>query len=658
MRIVRIIVVAVIASAMWACGGGIESREVNEEGTILLYFLQRPVGEETYALRSTENGDLDFSAKFLYTERTSTVALDATLRMAADYTPKRFSIKGKSYRWSSVDAQVEVAGTTAQVTDRGQRSSVTVPQKFFTISGYSPLSAQAMLIRYWKEHGEPPRISTLPAGADNTNEAVEISYAGRDRLRIDNQDVSLDRYTVNNVVWGRESVWLDTDGRFAAATTLTGGLPLDAVRKEYASALPQFISLAVADRVSDLQTLSRSIPPVQSGSFAIVGATIITGTSAAPIQNAVAVVRDGRIVAVGNQGQVEVPADIPTFDARGKTLLPGLWDMHAHFTHIEWGPAYLAAGVTMARDCGGAFEFSTAIRAELDQGRSLGPRLILAPFVDGPGASSLGTTIASNEEEARAIVEKFHAAGIEQVKIYGGVTPEVLRVLTREAHKVGMTVTGHIPSGMNALEAVQAGMDQLNHIGGIVSVMRDNPARAISVFKKHQTVIDPTLAWGELIGQAVDVPRASFEPGIEKTPYQLASLINTAGAPPSERAAVNARQAEQLKVVLQLHRAGIPIVAGTDKGVPGHSLHRELELYVQAGLTPLEAIQTATINPARAMKLEHEVGTVEAGKRADMILIDGNPLDDIRNIRNVSHVIINGRLHETAPLWRSVGFKP
>ena len=153
-------------------------------------------------------------------------------------------------------------------------------------------------------------------------------------------------------------------------------------------------------------------------------------------------------------------------------------------------------------------------------------------------------------------------------------------------------------------------------------------------------------------------PPASFEPGVNKIAPELAEQLTDVG-PPTERSEAIERVFEkELAIVGALHRAGIPVVAGTDQAVPGYSLHREIELYVQSGFTPMEAIQAATIVPARAMGLEKESGTVEKGKRGDLILINGNPLEDVRNTRNVEFVITNGVMYHTAELWQSVGFKP
>jgi imidazolonepropionase-like amidohydrolase len=178
------------------------------------------------------------------------------------------------------------------------------------------------------------------------------------------------------------------------------------------------------------------------------------------------------------------------------------------------------------------------------------------------------------------------------------------------------------------------------------------------VFKKHGTVIDPTLALYELLVRPFTVPMATFEPGVAKVAPELATPINGMGLPPDAAERQRTSAAEGIANVGALHRAGIPIVAGTDQAVPGHSLHREIELYVSAGFSPLEALQAATIAPARAMKKDGEAGTLEKGKRGDIVVLDGNPLEDIRNTRRIYRVITNGRVFDPAPLWRSVGFQP
>ena len=300
-----------------ACGS---EPSLVESGTIVLHFLQRPVGEETYELTAGPSGGFQLTAQFRYNERRATVPLDATLDMESNYRPTRFIIKGKSYRWSSVDSSVEVNGRRAHVRDRGEEYEETVPQQFFTIAGYSPLSVQGMLIRYWTESGKPKAILTLPGGQEDG--VVEVEYVGRDQVVVGDRTVDLARFTVNNVIWGRESVWLNERGEFAAATTMTGGLPLQAIRKEYAAALSDFVRIDVADRVKDLRRLSRSVTPLQKDDFAIVGATLVDGTGRSPVPNSLVVVRNGRIAAAGSRADVPVPSGVPVVDGSGKMLLP------------------------------------------------------------------------------------------------------------------------------------------------------------------------------------------------------------------------------------------------------------------------------------------------------------------------------------------------
>jgi imidazolonepropionase-like amidohydrolase len=300
--------------------------------------------------------------------------------------------------------------------------------------------------------------------------------------------------------------------------------------------------------------------------------------------------------------------------------------------------------------------------------------MLLAGYIDGKSEGHGFDVEVDTPDEARAAVQRYQNAGYEQIKIRDHVKLETLKVICAEAHRLGMTVTGHVPEGMNALQAVEAGMDQLNHINYVETGFfplrnRNNPpvtinlngpnvVNALKVFKEHGTVIDPTDAVLELMLRPLNMPIETFEPGVTKVPAELKVQINKKGEAAEQAEGLRMVMDVLLKITGALHRAGVPIVAGTDVGVPGHTLHRELELYVKAGLTPLEAIQAATITPARVMKLDSEVGTIESGKRADLIVLDANPLDNISNIRKIRFVVTQGRMFETTKLWQSTGFEP
>ena len=634
-----------------------------EAGTYRLYKFEQAIGEETYRIERSD-ASVVLTDKFLFTDRGTPVPLDTTFRAAADLTPQSFESKGKGSRLSNIDVSTRFDGAAT-------------PKQFFAINGYSPVAQQMLMLRYWRTHGSPDALPVLPQGS-----SVRILSRGPESVIVNGSPVSLTRYSVSGVIWGREVVWLDADQRLVAAVTIDAEFDhFEATAEGYDALLPKFVAEAGQDGMAVLAELSKGLRAEQAGPLAIVGATLIDGTGHAPIPDSAVIVERGRIVAAGPRASVKVPPGATVFDARGKTLLPGLWDMHAHFEQVEWGPIYLAAGVTTVRDVGNELEFITAVRDALREGRGLGPQMLLAGVVDGTGPLALGVERVDTPDDAARWVREYKNAGFQQMKIYSSVKLPQLKAVCDAAHAAGMTVTGHIPVGITMLQGIEAGMDQVNHIQyPLAMIAAAPPANAtreqryaaladvdfsspdaqqkIQFLKQHGTVIDPTLALMEMNFHSADQPVSSFEPGVLKVAPELAQPLTTGGLPAEMAASGRGVFEKMVALVGALHKAGIPIIAGTDQAVPGHSLHREIELYVQAGFTPLEAIQAATVVPAQVMGVQKEVGTIEAGKRADLILLDANPLDDIHNIRTVRYVVTKGVLYPTARLWESVGFKP
>ncbi|MGC2718448.1 MAG: amidohydrolase family protein [Candidatus Acidiferrales bacterium] len=648
-----------------------------EQGKFTLHKFEQPIGEETYTVWA--DGDaLAVKIDFKFTDRGSTVPLSATFRSSQDWTPLAFEIKGKTARPVSIDEAVEVSASGVRLRDREKWTDARKPQQFFTIAGYAPTTMQMLMVRYWASHGSPAQLTTLPTGT------VKIEPRGQDVIQIDGKDQTLDRYTVEGLIWGRESLWFDAHHNLVAAVTIDAEFDhFEAIRDGYESGLGQFVSRAGTDGMAALAELSKGISGSRAETIALVGGTLIDGTNAPPVADSVVVIEKGRIVGAGPKSAVKIPHGAQKIDVRGKFVLPGLWDMHAHFEQVEWGPIYLAAGATTVRDCGNEFEFITAVRDAVASGHGLGPRLELAGIVDGTGPLAIGVARVDTPEEAKMWVDKYHDAGFQQMKIYSSVKLEELKDVATEAHRLGMTVTGHIPEGLNAYQAIEAGQDQINHVPYVADIMHaslpDNATRrqraeadahidvnsaeaekAIAFLVDHGTVLDPTLAIFEFETANTSKPPASFEPGVLRVAPELAEQLVDVGPPPPPDVAaiINGAFERDLEIVGALHKAGVPIVAGTDQTVPGFSLYREIELYVQAGFTPLEAIQAATIVPARVMKLDGELGTVETGKRADLIIVGANPLESIHNIRKVESVITNGTMYNCAELWKSVGFKP
>jgi imidazolonepropionase-like amidohydrolase len=646
-----------------------------EQGKFILHKFEQPIGEETYEV--TKDGDsLSVKMDFKFTDRGTPVPMTASFRGTQDLTPETFEIKGKNSRSTTIDDAVEVQSDKVRVRDRDKWTEITKPAHFFTIAGYAPATMQMLMVRYWATHGSPTQLATLPSGQ------VQIEPRGQDSVKIDGKDQTFDRFTVEGLIWGRETLWFDANRNLVAEVSTDAEFDhFEAIRDGYESGLGTFVGRAGSDEMAALADISKGISGSHAEKIALVGGTLIDGTGRDPIPDSVVVVEKGRIVDAGPKSHVKIPGGAQKIDARGKTILPGLWDMHAHFEQVEWGPIYLAAGVTTVRDCGNEFEFITAVRDAVADGRGLGPRLLMAGIVDGTGPLALGVARVDTPEEARVWTDKYHDAGFQQMKIYSSVKLEEVKDVAEEAHRLGMTVTGHVPEGLNAYQVIEAGQDQINHISYIADIMmpplpeganrldRANAAanidlkspeaqKAIAFLVQHGTVVDPTVALFEFFTASSAKPPVSIEPGVAHVAPELQAILAEAGPPTPHTELQEKIVQKDIVIIGALHHAGVPIVAGTDQTVPGYSLYREIELYAQAGFTPMEAIQAATIVPARVMGLDKEVGTVEAGKRADVIILDGNPLESIHNIRKVEFVITNGVMYNSAELWRSVGFKP
>jgi imidazolonepropionase-like amidohydrolase len=648
-----------------------------ETGQFRLHKFEQPIGEETYTI-TRDGGGLTLKSDFAFTDRGTKVPLSATLKAAGDYTPQSFVIKGSTSRSSDIDSEVEVNGASATVRQSKETHTAVPPQSFFTVSGYAPVSMQMALMRYWRTHGSPAQLATLPAGD------VKIQDRGSETIDVGGRGIRVERYTVRGLIWGLETLWMDDHDNLAALVSTDAEFDhFEAVREEYEPGLSKFVARAAGDEMAALSELSQSLPGRRTGTLAFVGATVIVGTDQPPITNATIVSRDGKIVAVGPKSKVKVPSDAQLIDVSGKYIIPGLWDMHAHYEQVEWGPIYLAAGVTTVRDVGNEFDSITVVRDAVNSGKALGPHMLLAGIVDGDSPYAVGITRVNSPADAQLWVQRYHEAGFQQMKVYSSLTSDNVKAICAAAHRLGMTVTGHIPQGMNAYDGVDDGMDQINHIQFIANLLRpkdydskkatpaefakmiesvdvnsDVGKQAVAFLREHNTVIDPTMALMEFIQRPASVPADQVEPGVDHVAPELREQLVNEGLPP-ERAATGQKIVQiELAIIGALHRAGVRIVAGTDQTVPGYSLYREIELYNQAGFTPMEALQAATIVPARVMNMDRESGSIETGKRADFDILDANPLENIHNIRSVRSVVANGVLYESAPLWESVGFKP
>jgi imidazolonepropionase-like amidohydrolase len=422
--------------------------------------------------------------------------------------------------------------------------------------------------------------------------------------------------------------------------------------------------------------------------------TVIDATGAPAQAHRSVIVRDHRIARIVSSAELEkTPKLAGTWiDGRGKFLIPGLWDMHVHMVFGDWFPQgreitlplFLANGITGVRDMGGELEVLEQWRKEISEGRLLGPRIVMAgPMLDGPKPRFPSSVAIQTAEDGRRAVDDLKRRGADFIKLQSLIPRDAVFAIADESRRQGMTFVGHVPDAVRASEMSNAGQKSFEHLIGIFegsSPLEDqfitgtktesqflsthDPQRAQKLFEllaKNQTWQCPTLVWergGNLIEETdfVHDPRAQYVPRhwIDVTwkrfTEQVTHEFNTDDLATRKRFV-----AKELEVVNGMHRAGIPFLAGTDtpSGVyvfPGFSLHEELQRFVAAGFTPMAALQTATLNPARFLGKEKELGTVEQGKWADLVLLDRNPLDNIANTQKIAAVIVNGRYLSRAEL--------
>ena len=397
-------------------------------------------------------------------------------------------------------------------------------------------------------------------------------------------------------------------------------------------------------------------------------------------------VADGRIVSISAGGSEAVDAD-QVIDAGGRVLLPGLFDSHVHVGRWDGG-LHLATGVTTVRDMGNDNATLQQLMAQIEAGELLAPRVVAAGFIEGESKfSARNGFVIDTMDEAREAIDWYAAHDYLQVKIYNSFPKELLRDTVAYAHDRGLRVSGHVPAFMRAEEVVEQGFDELQHINQVMLnffVTPDTDTRTLARFYlvadetagldfdsarvrdfidllvREEVVVDPTLATFEFLHQRAGEMSPIVADVADHLPPDIQRNRRAAemDIPDDATAALYDRSfAKLVEFVGLMHEAGVPIIAGTDE-MPGFTLQRELELYVQAGMTPGEALQTATWNAAAASRVRADRGSIEVGKRADLILVDGEPTADISDIRKVALVLKGDTAYYPSEIHAALGIEP
>ncbi|HTZ32162.1 MAG TPA: amidohydrolase family protein [Methylomirabilota bacterium] len=443
------------------------------------------------------------------------------------------------------------------------------------------------------------------------------------------------------------------------------------------------------------------VPAVYAQNWSLVDTVVTTDVNVVDVRTGeihpeqTVIIDRGRIVSVGSRKDTRYPRNAPVIiNGKGFYLIPGLWDMHVHLVFGDWFPLaqeislplFVANGVTGVRDMGSELATVQAWRNEIEGQRLIGPRIMTSgPMLDGPKPRFPSSIAIATPEDGRRAVDTLKQSGADFIKLQSLLPRDAVFAIADEAKKQEMPFEGHVPDSVRADEMSNAGMRSFEHLIGIFegsSPLEDaflkgdktetkflasyDPERAAvlaAVLAKNQTWQCPTLVW-ERGGNLIDVTdfskdqRAKFVPAYWKD-RTWKSFTKEIEAEFNEDSLETRKKFidKELEVVQLLHNAGVPFLAGTDTppGVyifPGFSLHEELQRFVAAGFSPLEALQTATLNPARFFQMEDQFGTIEKGKWADLVCLDANPLEDIRNTQKVAAVVLNGRYFSKADLQK------
>jgi imidazolonepropionase-like amidohydrolase len=424
--------------------------------------------------------------------------------------------------------------------------------------------------------------------------------------------------------------------------------------------------------------------------------TVINPGTSSVQANRTVVITGDHISSVSDAAKTQSPRDGRVIDATGQYLIPGLWDMHVHSAFGDWFPGgrdiilplFIANGVTGVRDMGGDVPVLMAWRKEIVDSQVIGPRMVISgPMLDGylpDGKLRFPSSIAvTTPADATAAVDLLKMQGVDFIKVQSALSHDSYLAVAAEAHKQGLPIVGHVPDKVRIRQVVEAGQTSIEHLMGIFEgcsteedkfikgegnmtllLATQNQQRCdalTTLLAQSQTWQVPTLAW-QRGGTLLDQRDLKHQPLDKYVPAYWRDVtwrrFTDEMMPDLLRDPLALRQeyfARNLQIVGALHHAGVSFMAGTDSApgvyiMPGFSLHDELANFVEAGFTPMEALQTATSNPAKFLGMQAILGSVDSGKIADLVLLTANPLEDIRNTQKISAVLARGRLFDRAAL--------
>jgi imidazolonepropionase-like amidohydrolase len=588
--------------------------------------------------------------------------------------PLRVDETGNDYLKAPVDEHFEIKDGIAHWKSTSEDGHA--PAGAFYVSNNGAAAELAFLVStLQKAKGAP--VHLFPAGEARLERLTDLTVEDH------GQKMHVTDFAITGLSFEPQTLWLDDEQHFFASP----GTWFAMLREGWEKVNDQLYAIDVKVRDERYARLAKDLAKHPAHPLVIEHVRLFDSEQAVVREDQTVVVSGDRFMTVGPASSVHVPADADHIDGTGKTILPGLFDMHAHAQALD-GIMNIASGVTTVRDMGNDIDQLKSLQDQWQNGTAIGPRLWKSGFIDGHSEFQAPTGLyADTAAEAEAAVNRYADLGYIQIKLYSSLNPEFVPAIVKAAHARGLRVSGHIPNGITASQFVEDGADEIQHINFIflnffASQVKDtrtperftavgaNAAKLdlqsqpvkdfIQLLLNHHTTVDVTLATFEGMftgrpGQA----SPDFAPVLKRLPAQVQRGAYSGGLPvtvENDQLYKDSYRA-MLAMTKRMYDAGVPLLAGTD-AIAGIMLHRELELEVQAGIPPAKSLQIATFNAARLLKQEKELGSIAEGKRADFLLVEGNPAEHISDIRRCRVVMKNGTLYNSGDLYAAVGIQP
>lgn len=612
-------------------------------------------------------------AEYSYNDRGRGDHIVATWKINAAGIPTQYEGRGNDYMKAPVEERFEIMSGHASWKNRTEQGEQADAGNAFYLPMNAPPEFMGVLARALLKSPNH-KLALLPAG--------EVTIGQGAKVALKSGKGELTEYRITGLGFSPQSVWLDRSG--ATAASVSSWFSVVSVDSEMVGRLRA--AQGKTDAVGS-EKMARAIAHRPSGDLVVRNARLFDPRDLSVTSDSSVVIRGDRIVRVGTDAETKPSPNAEVIDARGRFLMPGLWDNHQHFTDND-GALDLANGVTSARDMANDTDSFLERVKRFDEGKELGPRVLKAGIIDGTGELAGPTKMrVDTPEQAIRDVDWYADHGYAQIKIYSSIKPELVPVIADRAHMHGMRVSGHVPAFMSARQFIENGADEIQHLNFIVlnflfpevketrnrdrfikvaerahEFTPDKPEVRdfINFLKQHRTVLDPTMnAFEALFCGDPSAVTPGLEEIIPRFPPQVRRSILSGAlqVPPDKADAYKEAFPSMLRLLKAIHEAGVTIIPGTDS-LAGYSLHHELELYVRAGIQSAEVLRLATLTSATVMGVDKDRGVIAAGKLADMILIDGDPTKNIRDLDKITTVIKGGNVYDPAAIEKALGITP